>query len=390
MERTRRTVLRGLLAFRWLAWCWMVAVLVLARGRLVAPVVAALLVGAAGLVSIALTQRIRRRPQDLVRAPLVGLEVAVAIALLLADGLVYDTPHAFTPAQPLGVAWPLAGLLTAGVAFGPVVGAVTGLGYGAARALSSVLSVVPDPEPWLGPLTAQQLLSLVTTTVLYVLAGGTAGHAMRLLVRAEERQLAAEREVAQLEARADVARGIHDGVLQTLAVVARRTDDPVLERLARDQERTLRRTLFGPVPGDGARPELVAALHEAAGRTERAFDLQVEVLVPDDLPTLDASIRVAVVGAVGEALTNAGKHAQATRVIVYLEPDGDEVLVSVHDDGCGFDPGVVVAGQGLAGSIRGRIEDAGGRVELDAAPGRGTEVRLRVPAARPGGSGAEV
>jgi signal transduction histidine kinase len=380
MERMRGSVLRGLAAFRWLAWVWMATVLVLARGNLVAPVGAVVLVGVALGVTVWLTSLLRRAPERLVSARVVGVEVGVALALQLADGFVYRAGHVFTPEQPLGVAWPLASVMAAGVAFGPFVGAGTGLLLGAGRATSSTLNVTPDADPMWGVLLPEQLLSLITTSVLFALAGGIAGYAIRLIVDAESRAAAAERSVASLRAREDVARRLHDGVLQTLAVVERRSDDPQLARLAREQERDLRSFLFGgPSPGVIGAGALGDALRAAADRYETAFTGRSEVLVPDDLPELDAEVVEAVAGAVGEALTNAGKHGAADRVVVYVEPTEEGVFVSVRDDGTGFDPAAVVEGVGLSRSIRGRIEEIGGGVEVAAAPGRGTEVRLTVP-----------
>ena len=74
---------------------------------------------------------------------------------------------------------------------------------------------------------------------------------------------------------------------------------------------------------------------------------------------------------------------------MFVEPDEDHQSVratrrrahgfcSVKDDGRGFDPSIVPEGMGLSRSIRGRIEEVGGRVELVAQVGAGTEVRLWV------------
>ncbi len=380
----RRTVLRGLAAFRLLAWGWMATVLVLARGGLVAPGTAFALVALAGIVTAWSTWSLRSDPARLLRGPEVGAEVGVALALLLADGFVYAAPHVFTSEQPLGVAWSLAGLLASGTAFGPVVGAATGVALGAARATSSILNVAPATEAWLGPLTAEQGLSLATTTVLYALAGGVAGHATRLLIATEQRVVRAERELAELRAREDVGRRLHDGVLQTLALVERRADDHDLARLAREQERELRRYLVeGPAPTVVGAGALGDGLRAAADRTERTFGIRAQVLVSDDVPDLDVTVLEALVAAVGEALTNAGKHAKASRVVVYVEPEDDEVFVSVRDDGVGFEPTALVEGVGLSRSIRGRIEEIGGDVEVAGRPRGGVEVRLRVPAHSP-------
>ncbi len=383
----RRTIQRGLAAFRWLAWGWMAAVLLLARGNLVAPWTAGVLVAIAGLVTVWLTWQLATAPERLVGARAVGVEVGVGVALQLADGFVYVGPHVFTTQQPLGVAWPIAGVLAAGVALGPRIGAGTGLLLGTARAVSSILNVPPAPEPWIGPLSPDQGLSLLTTVVLYALAGGVAGYATRLLSRAEERLMRAERSLAALEAREDVARRLHDGVLQTLAIVERRAEDPELARLAREQDRELRRYLLDPGPGAdrgpgvaGGTPQgLGPALRATGDRAERWHGVRTDVLVPDDLPDLAPRVVDAVAGAVGEALTNVGKHAAATKVVVYAEPQAGEVFVSVRDDGIGYDPAAVREGLGLTRSIRGRLAAIGGRVEVTTGPGEGVEVRLWAP-----------
>jgi signal transduction histidine kinase len=174
-----------------------------------------------------------------------------------------------------------------------------------------------------------------------------------------------------------VARHLHDGVLQTLAVVQRRADDPALVELARTQERELRYFLrSGLRAEDGLEP----GLRRAATRHEETHGGRVDVVVADDVPRVDPDALAALVGAVTEALSNAGRHGRAGRVTVYAEPaDEGGVACSVKDDGTGFDPATAREGMGLSRSVRGRVADVGGRVEVDSAPGRGTEVRLWVP-----------
>jgi signal transduction histidine kinase len=377
-----RSVLRGLAVFRWAAWVWMATVLALARGALERPLIATALVAAALLVTVWSTTCLVREPRLALAPPVVGAEVVVALGLQLADGLVYRAPHVFTTEQPLGVAWPVAATMSAGVAFGPWLGIATGASVGVARGISSVLASDPAPADVamvLG-LDPAQTLSVVTTMVLYVFAGGTAGYAMRLIRAAEGRITSAERGLAEARAREDVARRLHDGVLQTLALVERRTDDPALSQLAREQERELRGYLFAAgddrVVGAGA---LGDALREAAARFEVAFGARVDVLVPDDLPDLDVESVDALAGAAGEALTNAGKHAEASRVVVSAEPVGGGLTVSILDDGVGFDPGATPERVGRARSIRGRLEERGGSAEWVSRPGHGCEVRLHLP-----------
>jgi signal transduction histidine kinase len=127
--------------------------------------------------------------------------------------------------------------------------------------------------------------------------------------------------------------------------------------------------------------DLGAALRAAAARFEGAYGGRVDVVVAEDVPTLSAERVSAVAGAVGEALTNAGKHGAATRVTIYAEPaDDGGLFCSVKDDGSGYDPTTVGEGVGLSRSVRGRMAEIGGRVEVTSAPGFGTEVQLWVPA----------
>jgi signal transduction histidine kinase len=90
------------------------------------------------------------------------------------------------------------------------------------------------------------------------------------------------------------------------------------------------------------------------------------------------------VAAAAEALTNAVKHGRARHVVVFADVDeaSGGLFLSIKDDGAGFDPANVAEGVGLARSIRGRVEAAGGTVGIAAEAGEGAEVRVRLPPAR--------
>ena len=85
---------------------------------------------------------------------------------------------------------------------------------------------------------------------------------------------------------------------------------------------------------------------------------------------------------VQEALNNVDKHAHASAVTVVVRREARRVCCSVRDDGVGFDPGTAarstVKGIGLIG-IRERLAALGGTLSIDAAPGRGTELRVAIP-----------
>ena len=348
-------VARGIATFRWLAWGWSVAVLVVTRADLSRPVAAGAWLGVSLVVTAATFEASIRRRRWLFHPAAVVVEVAVGANLLLADGWVYDSIHG----QTFGSAWPIAGALMAGVAFGPLAGAGAGLTLGAARAVGAEVAVYP----------AASQLGLWSTAVLSAVAGAAAGAVMGLV-------RSAEAQVAQARAREEVARTLHDGVLQTLAVVQRRSTDRDLASLARDQELDLRAFLAGDRT---ASESLGAALRSAAAHVERRDGLRVQVLLVDeDHPTVAVAVVEAVAGAVREALTNAAKHGAASRATVFVDV-GDDVFCTVKDDGRGFDPATSVEGLGSSGSIRGRLEGVGGTAETVSQPGAGAEVRLRAP-----------
>jgi len=349
-----RGLLGGLAGFRLAAWAWMAIVLWFSRDELDHPLTAGLLVGAALVLSAALAWGARQRPLALLHPATVAVEVVLAAALNAADGWVFRDEHD----QSLVSAWPLAGVLAAGIAGGPVGGGAAGLAMGAARAIGSLTG--DGGTGW---------LPLLSTAFLYTLAGVASGLVVERLRRAED-------EISAAKAREEVARTLHDGVLQTLAVVQRRAPDTDLADLARTQERELRQFLFGldHSPGD-----LLAELRRAAAHAEERHGLSVSVSVVDEPGRLTREVVAAVAGAAGEALTNAAKHGGSSHVVVFVDPGPDGLLVSVNDDGSGFDPAATPEGVGLSRSIRGRLEEVGGTVEVRSAPGDGTEVALRVP-----------
>lgn len=84
-----------------------------------------------------------------------------------------------------------------------------------------------------------------------------------------------------------------------------------------------------------------------------------------------------------EALTNCDKHAKARKVVIAFARHGQEVVLTISDDGAGFDPGALGkngrdTGIGLL-TMRDRAEFVGGRFSLDTAPGRGTSIKVQLP-----------
>lgn len=196
--------------------------------------------------------------------------------------------------------------------------------------------------------------------------------------RAEaERSLALERETtARLEERSDIARRLHDSVLQTLKLISAEAADPAeVRHLARVQERELRRTIseYQSPHEDSFRARLLDAL----AMVEDMYRVRVEHVIRHDLemsPSLQA-----LVDAATEAMANAARHSGTDHIDLYSALDGDQrMLVEVRDRGSGFDPDSVDDG-GLIHSIVDRVEQAGGEARISAGAGEGTEVLMSVP-----------
>jgi signal transduction histidine kinase len=181
---------------------------------------------------------------------------------------------------------------------------------------------------------------------------------------------------ARSEERSEVAAHLHDSVLQTLALIQKRSDDPdQVARLARRQERDLREWLSDDQP---TRPDerLADALRAAAVEIEDSHGTPIEAIVVGDAE-LDERMR-ALVGAAREALTNAAKFAHdGGPVRLYAEIDDRDAHVFIDDRGPGFDAGAIPDDRrGVRESIIGRMKRHGGQAEIRSEPGDGTEVEL--------------
>jgi len=192
------------------------------------------------------------------------------------------------------------------------------------------------------------------------------------------RALADERaQRVRSQERAEVAAHLHDSVLQTLALIQRRADDPrEVATLARRQERELRAWLAGE-PLVPEADSLAAALRAAAAEVEDLHGVAIEVVAVGDAPLDERA--AAIVQAAREAMLNAARFAGTDRIDVYAEATAERIEVFVRDRGAGFDPDAIPADRrGVRESILGRMARAGGEARVRSAPGGGTEVELEV------------
>jgi len=199
------------------------------------------------------------------------------------------------------------------------------------------------------------------------------------------RDLVVERQArVRAEERADIASRVHDSVLQTLALIQRRADQPQqVIALARAQERELRSWLFdGRPPGsiDGQAMTLASGIRLIQQEVEAQHGVAVEAVTVSDC-ALDDGL-AALLAAAREATVNAVKWSGAPVVSLFAEVEPNEVSVFVRDRGKGFDPAAVPADRkGLAESVRARMARRGGVASVRSAPGEGTEVSLSMPRA---------
>lgn len=251
---------------------------------------------------------------------------------------------------------------------------VKGLPGGLAAALVYVPIIVASSEY---PAEAKVSVPLTYFAMALIVGWGVGVLRRNERLRLEaESALATEREARARDfERAEIAARLHDSVLQTLALIQRRSGDAdEVEALARRQERELRTSLFGVPASDGS---LSQAAEEVASEIEAAHLIRVELVTVGDAPLDDAAR--ALVLASREALVNAAKFSEVDTVSWFVEADAGWLTAFVRDRGPGFDlQGVPSDRKGLAESIVGRMERHGGSAQIRSSPS-GTEVELSVP-----------
>ena len=189
--------------------------------------------------------------------------------------------------------------------------------------------------------------------------------------------------LARVAERERIGRDLHDVLGHTLSVVALKSElavrlfdrDPAaaagemreVERVAREALGQVRRAVSG-MRALGLRAEFANA-RLALSAVEVDFEYRADELL------LDPEIETALALALREAATNVIRHAGARRCGADLARVGDELQLSIVDDGLG---GASSDGNGLRG-MRERIEALGGKLEIVSRNGLGTELKVRVP-----------
>lgn len=237
-----------------------------------------------------------------------------------------------------------------------------------------------------------RLCALLEAWLAHAMLNGVAGLRDQVAVLARDREAAQAQTAAAVSAEAAalrrLERDIHDGPQQRLVrlavdlgrarqqlasdpVAAAATVDEALAqtREALDELRTLSRGIAPPILTDRGLAAAVAAL--AARAT-----VPVSVDIPTDLPRFSALTEQTAYFTVAEALANVAKHSGGSRAAVAVGQHGDQLVVTVTDDGRG---GAHVAkGHGLAG-LADRLQAVGGALWVNSPPGGPTSIRAEIP-----------
>jgi two-component system, NarL family, sensor kinase len=230
-------------------------------------------------------------------------------------------------------------------------------------------------------------LAVAVTALCFVLARRSA----RVKALQEmRRQLVSEAMQSDERHNREVAEHLHDGPLQTLLAARleldearERSPDPALDMVYAALQETatgLRSTVTQLHPQVLAQLGLTPAVRELLRQFESRNDIAVEAEL-DDVGKPES--QALLYRAARELLTNIGKHAKATTVRVGLTRKGDRIVLTIDDDGTGFDPAIVAQyvadGHIGLGSLLARFDAMGGAMEINSQIGYGTQVTVTSP-----------
>ncbi|WP_253814756.1 MacS family sensor histidine kinase [Nocardia amikacinitolerans] len=298
----------------------------------------------------------------------------VVIGLIAATRLVadYDWYHGH---QTLPTTmWAANAVISAAILRGPIAGIASGL------LIAAVIITVRDQ--W-----GQDVWADATAPVL-VSVGLALGLAANTARRAQEQLQRAVRLTAAAEERERLAREVHDGVLQVLSYIKRRGSEiggPTEELALRAGEQEVALRVL--ISEQGVREDTGGAEVDLRPLLTVHATPKIFVSTPGEPVRVGRWAAGELAAAVATALANVELHAGPdAKAYVLLEDTGDELIVSVRDDGIGIAQGRLAEAEaegrmGVSRSIVGRITALGGTAELltEGSVGEGVEWEFRVP-----------
>jgi two-component system NarL family sensor kinase len=285
-------------------------------------------------------------------------------------------------------------LLPLSVAFGdrPVLTGVLGISTAACYLGAWIIYSKRDDHIGLPDVVYLQFgfllwLAVATTALCLVLTRRASRVRVLLDVR---RRLVAESMQADERTNRDLAEHLHDGPLQTL-LAARMELDEVRERLPDPALDMVYAALNETAAGlrstvTALHPQVLAQLGLAPGVREllRQSETRGDFIIEADLEDVGRPASQALLyRAARELLANINKHARATEVTVRLYRAGDRIVLTVADDGAGFEPSIVEqrVAEGHIGlaSLQARFDSMGGAMAIESTIGHGTLVTVTSP-----------
>lgn len=208
------------------------------------------------------------------------------------------------------------------------------------------------------------------------------------------------REMAVIEERDRLARELHDNLAQTLGAMQLKTSQAIsllsrhsfqmvfdnlneLQDIISAANTDVRETIFNMrtlyIPSNG----FLSTLQQYIDAYHNRYGLDVRLFVDEGLMTdLEGETGIQVMRIIQESLTNVRKHSKTCRVAVLIMRNDNQIEISIHDHGCGFNPESVMNQEnhhiGLQ-VMRERAESIGGRLTINSQPGHGTVISLLLP-----------
>jgi signal transduction histidine kinase len=232
---------------------------------------------------------------------------------------------------------------------------------------------------------------LLVQTALILLA--LFGRRKRARLVVELRRLSGRLINAQEEERKRIARELHDGVTQLLAIHSIELDRFGASNVSPAQQEEFRRLAANAAeiatevhniahrlhPSKLSHLGLLPAVRELCRDVTLHQDVEVE-LTEEGVPAqLETEVSLCLYRVVQEALANVARHSGAKHALVSLQRTGDHITLAVADDGQGFDPaGMSGRGIGLCG-MRERLRLVNGGLNVISKPGCGAEIKVTVP-----------
>ncbi|MGL4305085.1 MAG: MacS family sensor histidine kinase [Mycobacteriaceae bacterium] len=307
---------------------------------------------------------------------IVVVDHVMAIALMVSTRLIADadwyTHHQTFPTT----LWVTNAVIAVAVLRGPLFGVISAL------LLSCVSAAVRSQLHW-------NLWQDATAPVL-VSVGLALGLAAQTAFRAHEELRKAARVAAATQERERLAREVHDGVLQVLALVKRKGTEiggPAAELaiLAGEQEVALRELISEHHHNSVLSSVSDNLLVDVRPLLRKRTSVMVSVSAPGQPVVLPEQVAMKLVAILGAALSNVEIHAgENSKAYVLLEDLATEVVLSIRDNGPGIPEGRLAQAAsegrlGVSASLLGRVRDLGGIATLQTAPGEGTEWEIRIP-----------